>query len=124
MLALVREALRYREDDLKTNLNWYVARVASTGGMATFFCEAYNVMRSSVRGAEFHLKVSSFSTGRVEIPTDRQASFREELLGTATDAAIIEVRSPSEDAEKTWIEDKLKSVFAEGAQVEVRKIET
>ncbi len=68
----------------------------------------------------FYRKLIQIETETIKISSDRQATFKEELLGR--DTAVVAINFASSDTLKKIIEDKLKEVYGDSVKIKVTEV--
>lgn len=104
---------------MKIEPHGYVAHIEFTAGRAVVICITYYIAPSKEHvGVEFYQTIHT-SSERFGIPSDRVATFQEELR-TLNQAAGI---APDRAAETLYIQQKMYEAYGAGATVHVKPIE-
>jgi len=119
-LIRVKTAMQKPTMKTKRNQQAYIASVSQNGRTDSVVVISYELDRSNrFTGYEFFKIVTSLDMPRLAIPSDRQATFQEELL--VLDKAVHADETPESHEDK--IKEKLSEAYTSGQQITVRKIE-
>ncbi len=106
---------------MKTNSKKYRIQVENSNGIAGLTCVINsNILSTKHFGAIFHEVITTFDNTSISIPTNRQATFQEELR-YIQEAGAEEQETPN-DIEK-WIENKMKEAYGDNLIIHVEEIQ-
>jgi hypothetical protein len=97
---------------------YFVDVYGAGAASALLLCEAYDAHGGRLRGCEFRLLSDSFDK-RLSIPSERQATFEEELFVLRTADRVLD--GADEDAIKAIVEKELPGTSAVVRSVELPK---
>jgi hypothetical protein len=94
---------------IKNNIKAYRIRVTKEGSTATILCVTYGIDNiERYFGAEFYVLVNSFDNSSFSIPSNRTATFQEELRATGKGYGVApEYSTGIED----WIQFRIKDAY-------------
>jgi hypothetical protein len=105
---------------MKRNEKFYTAHIKSDDGHAYFNISTYSLGNQKASYfADIKLRISTIQFSDVTIPSNRQASDKEELIVTGSTSTFID---SGRENEIQFLENKLKEIFGESIIVLIEEM--
>jgi hypothetical protein len=105
---------------IKNNIKAYKIFIKKEGSTATILCVTYGIDNiDRYFGAEFYILVNSFDNSSFSIPSNRTATFQEEVRATGKGFGVApEYSTGIED----WIQFKIKDAYGNDLDLKFEKL--